>query len=117
MRDLTFTKAKAIGILAVVVGHSGCPQVIHDFIYCFHMPLFFMIAGYFFKESNIYNMRHYLLQKIKRLYVPYVTFSLSFIVSHNFWYDLGITEGVYSLREFAWCIVKAVTMTDRKSVV
>lgn len=48
MKDLTFTNAKAIGIMAVVVGHSGCPQIIHNFIYCFHMPLFFMITGYFY---------------------------------------------------------------------
>lgn len=110
MKDLTFTNAKAIGIMAVVVGHSGCPQIIHDFIYCFHMPLFFMISGYFFKESNAKNMKHYLFKKVKRLYIPYVAISLLFIATHNLWFKMGMTENYYTLTQASFCALKAIAM-------
>ena len=33
--------AKGIGIILMVMGHSGVPGDIDKFIYQFHMPLFF----------------------------------------------------------------------------
>ena len=35
-------------ILLVIVGHSGCPKLLYNLIYSFHMPLFFIISGYLF---------------------------------------------------------------------
>ena len=43
-----------------VAAHAGIPDVISRFIVMFHMPLFFFMSGYCFKEkspppcSNIY---------------------------------------------------------------
>lgn len=45
------TIAKAIGIILMVVGHSGLGGYPIRFIYLFHMPLFFFLSGYCFKES------------------------------------------------------------------
>ena len=42
------TIAKAIGIILMVIGHSGCPLLLFRFIYLFHMPLFFICSGIFF---------------------------------------------------------------------
>lgn len=43
--------AKAIAIVAVVVGHtSGIPSLLSRTIFSFHMPLFFLISGYFMKD-------------------------------------------------------------------
>ena len=50
-RDIAFDIAKGIGIILVVVGHyipAGAPKWyvdFIDFIYYFHMPLFFIVAG------------------------------------------------------------------------
>lgn len=45
--------AKAVGIWLVVMGHCSNTIVQYpylvSFIYLFHMPLFFLISGYFFK--------------------------------------------------------------------
>lgn len=41
---------KCLAILAVVLGHTyviGNP--IHSFVYSFHIPLFFVVSGYFVK--------------------------------------------------------------------
>lgn len=55
-RDNTIDITKGIGILLVIVGHTGglpADTYIHHFIYSFHMPLFFILGGFLFKPSNI----------------------------------------------------------------
>lgn len=51
MRDDKVTIAKGIGILLMVAAHAGIPDVISRFIVMFHMPLFFFMSGYCFKEK------------------------------------------------------------------
>ena len=56
-RDNTIDIVKAIGIIFVVIGHCcAIPRhggdvswqiYICDYIYTFHMPLFFFVSGYF----------------------------------------------------------------------
>lgn len=75
---------KGIAIILVVLGHSFSftgfnildnnilNRYIHDSIYSFHMPLFFMIAGFLTNnyEDNL-NKKFY-FSKIKRLLIPYI---------------------------------------------
>ena len=44
--------AKAIGIICVIIGH-GTTGVIHNYIYLFHMPLFFILSGYMIKGEKL----------------------------------------------------------------
>jgi len=47
-RNLTFDIMKGIAILCMMIGHSTWPpEWLHRLIYSFHMPLFFIVAGYF----------------------------------------------------------------------
>ena len=48
MRNATFDMLKGIGILLVIIGHTFMKEI-GPYIQAFHMPLFFMVAGYFFK--------------------------------------------------------------------
>ena len=43
-RNLLVDVAKGIGIVLVVLGHSGI-EFGHYLIYMFHMPLFFFLSG------------------------------------------------------------------------
>ena len=43
-RDITIDIIKALGIIGMVMGHSGSP--ITKVIYLFHMAVFFMVTGY-----------------------------------------------------------------------
>lgn len=61
---------KAIGILAVVLGHIASP--LSAFIYSWHMPLFFMIAGFFIKFDL--RIKEFIIKDFKRLMVPYFIF-------------------------------------------
>ena len=48
--------AKGIGIFLMVMGHTGIPRIGNQWIYSFHMPLFFFISGFLFNTSvNFYR--------------------------------------------------------------
>lgn len=90
------TIAKAIGIILMVIGHSGCPQVLSKIIYLFHMPLFFFCSGIFFCELNDYNQtKTFLKKRIKGLYIPFVKWSLLFLLLHNLFMSIGIYNTYY----------------------
>lgn len=71
-RDKSIDIAKGIAILLVVVGHSHCVTgLAHQIIYSFHMPLFFIFAGWFYKERGILDS---IKKDFRRLIVPYLVF-------------------------------------------
>ncbi|THB73094.1 MAG: hypothetical protein D6B28_04355 [Gammaproteobacteria bacterium] len=77
--------AKVLGIFFVVLGHSGCSKWMVDYIYSFHMPLFFFLSGVIFKNLNLTTIS-YLKKLSASLLVPYLFFSL---VSYLFWVFIG----------------------------
>ena len=48
-----FDVLKGIGILLVVLGHTTISDPMKYMIYCFHMPLFVAVSGYFFHPKAI----------------------------------------------------------------
>lgn len=64
---------KGIGIILVVLGHSFWGG--RNVIYLFHMPLFFLVSGYWVKENQPLDM-HFFLKKCKTLLIPYCFFSV-----------------------------------------
>lgn len=67
--------AKGIGIFLMVMGHSGIPRSMHDWIYSFHMPFFFILSGYFF-VSGKYTLKELVRRKVKTILLPYFFFSI-----------------------------------------
>lgn len=59
-------------------------------IYIFHMPLFFITAGYFFSSRNVEQPWTYCCKRFKGLYVPFVKWSLFFLLIHNVMFQVGI---------------------------
>lgn len=68
--------AKAFGIILVIIGHSHINPYLYNFIYSFHMPLFFLISGYFFHENQ--TSVNILKNNIRKLIIPY--FATCFII-------------------------------------
>jgi fucose 4-O-acetylase-like acetyltransferase len=66
-RIATFDILKGIGILLVIIGHTFMKEI-GPYIQAFHMPLFFIVAGYFFKYKPL---RIQLVRDFRRLIVPY----------------------------------------------
>lgn len=77
-RNTTISICKGIGIILMVIGHSGCPKPVHDFIYLFHMPLFFIITGFLFKDKYFEKPLIFLRRKWSALYKPF--FISNFII-------------------------------------
>ena len=69
---------KGLGILLVYIGHCYIPTV-NDFIYSFHMPLFFIVSGFLWDNSKYQQMsiRDFAEKKFKAYIIPY--FKMSFI--------------------------------------
>lgn len=69
--------AKGIGILMVVLGHIRTSLYLHDAIYLFHMPLFFLLSGMVFKENE--EWLTCMKKKVKYLLLPYLFFMVMFV--------------------------------------
>lgn len=92
--------AKALGIILMVIGHAGCPGYLHDFIYLFHMPLFFFLSAYFFRDAKVVDSAgQYVLRKFKNLYWPYIKWSLIFLLLHNLFFQIGFYDNSLSWQE------------------
>lgn len=89
-RSHAMSVAKGIAIIAMVIGHAEAPGLITNFIYTWHMPLFFMAAGYFFSERTLDNPWGFVEKRFSKLYVPFVKWSLVFLLLHNIWFHFGI---------------------------
>ncbi|MBU3111029.1 acyltransferase family protein [Clostridium lacusfryxellense] len=68
--------SKGIAMLLVILGHTGVPVKINNYIYSFHMPLFFFLSGYLFKINKYHSFIKFLIAKIKSLVVPYFAFAI-----------------------------------------
>lgn len=98
--------AKGIGITLMVVGHSGCPEYLHNVIYCFHMVLFYFLSGYFFRDNKVVESgKNFMFRKFKGLYWPYIKWSIVFILLHNLFFEIGFNESALSQQEM-WINVK-----------
>lgn len=84
---------KGIGIILVVLGHSGFPYIYCNFFYQFHMAIFFMASGYCWNKKNsasIVTCKKYIFRKFKTLYLPYVVYNGIFLLLNNVLIKLGI---------------------------
>jgi len=105
LRNNGVTIAKAMAIILMVLGHSGCPEEVNNFLGIMRMPLFFMMSGYCFKAKYIDDGKKYLARRVTGVYIPYLKWGLFFLLMHNVFCYIGLYEvGVsgttfYSLSE------------------
>lgn len=78
--------AKFIGIFLVVLGHTAIPTQAVNFIYAFHMPLFFFLSGYLFVAEKFSSLSFFVKHRFSQLIVPYLCFSL---ITYLFWLFAG----------------------------
>lgn len=69
MRDPAFDIMKGIGIIAMIIGHCVIPYPLYIFIFAWHMPMFFIVSGYFFRTKPIMDNFKRLM---KQILVPYM---------------------------------------------
>lgn len=94
-RDTIISVCKGIAIILMVIAHAEAPGWLCKFIFEFHMPLFFITAGYFFSLRYLHDEATFVKKRVKGLYWPFVKWSVFFLIIHNWMFDLGILNETY----------------------
>lgn len=118
--------AKGITIILMVLGHSSLPKPISNYIWSFHMPLFFIASGWMTNWDK-YGMQFFFIRKFQTLIIPFCVYSLIVLV----WRYLLTGEGLFSWLGNGWdgyalwfipvlflalIIAKAISMVVYKSL-
>lgn len=123
--------AKGIAIMAVVAGHiiytvslAGLFSC-RDFIYLWHIPVFFLIAGFFVKDDSLCNPKKYIGHKVSTVYVKLLKYYIPAVLLHNVMVEVGWYDGgagyppisLYSLPEMVKNIVLTIFLAGREPIV
>lgn len=80
-RDPYWECVKGIAILAIVVGHGYA--LLHDFVYAWHLPVFFFVSGWFYNEKKYGDYPELnSAVRIKNNLPKYFTYSCILIMLH-----------------------------------
>lgn len=72
---------KGIGIFLVIMGHTIKDTYVYNWIYSFHMPLFFFLSGFLIEQKpKIDSYKIFLLQKCKSLLLPFIVFRILLVI-------------------------------------
>lgn len=83
-RNIEIDIIKGVGIILVVLGHAKFKY--SNFFYLFHMPIFFIVAGYCYNKKYSEKLKGIVTltkKRIKSLYAPYVLYNFAFIIFNN----------------------------------
>lgn len=110
----TVSISKAIAIIMMVMVHAGINNVVAAFVCMFHMPVFFFVSGYCFKEKYLCDVKTFIKRRFS-LYWNFVGFVSVFVLLHNIFIHIGFytVESIhnslvvpyYSTRDFVKQIV------------
>ena len=107
LKYLDYTKGFAI--LLMLLGHCMSDKnLLHNWIYSFHMPIFFVVCGcltamkYDGRQIGFTDFQSHLIRRLKQIGVPYIVFCLVLIafyfsislLSHS---DYNILESLFSV--------------------
>ena len=75
-RNRTIDIARGIAILSIIVGHLNV-WTINRIVYTYHVPIFFLLTGYFMKEESLCL---HVRKKARTLLVPYAVTCFGIII-------------------------------------
>lgn len=81
-RNVSLDIMKGIGMLAVILGHTFTIPTYpyRNALFSFHMPLFFILAGYFYKKDD--DVKGRVKKDFRRLIIPYI-FTASILLVYD----------------------------------
>lgn len=94
MRNQTFDAVKGVGIIAMIIGHTAIPLYMMVMIYSWHMPLFFLVAGYFYRQKDI---KGYLKSNLRQLLIPYLITAFLFVLLRSVVLGYNFSAGLLSV--------------------
>ena len=107
-----------------MLGHTEGP--LNNYIYQFHMPLFFFLSGMVYKDKKDQSLIKLSLGKIRSLYLPYLYYGMAFLLLHNVFYKLNIysnassfngsVQKLYGAKDFFKQFINTITCSSREQV-
>lgn len=103
---------KGTAIILMVAGHSlPVGNWFRDYIYMFHMPLFFFVSGYCFKSKHLSDWRGFAYRRLRGLWWPFVKYGVPAVLLHNVFCWVNLYGAACSVEPYsASQILKAVAM-------
>lgn len=95
--------AKGIAIFLMVLCHCGLHNKFTQWVYAFHMPLFFIVSGYFLHKSTVsFPIIKSLFEK---LFIPYIVWALILCFGNESYLDwvrilYGSRNALYEAQSF-----------------
>lgn len=95
--------AKGIAIILVILGHIISPDDYlvrnwRNWLYSFHMPIFFIISGFLINLSNTnISITKFIKKKFNTLIIPYISFALiNFcFIMYNLYMQQGLNKKIF----------------------
>lgn len=124
--------AKGLAMMMVVIGHisytlPSCRLVpLHILITGWHVPIYFLIAGFFIKEERLRQPIGFIKGKFNSLYKLLLYFYIPAVLLHNVFLDVGFYDTVtvyggkimhyYSFGEMVKEVLLAIFMAGREPI-
>ena len=94
---------KGLGIFAIYLGHNmGSAGRLYPFVFTYHVPLFFFVAGFFSDVKANESYWKYVLKQIKHLMIPYFGFviisAIVFSLQSSRSFSLMLLQGLEGIR-------------------
>lgn len=96
MRQNWVDIVKALTMISVVLGHISYQYPDYSLLpisaiiaWLWHVPVFFLVGGFFLADSKMMNPVGFIKGKIKTLYLPILYFYIPVTLMHNWLIDIG----------------------------
>ena len=93
--------AKGYGMIAVLIGHLVQGSFLGDFVYSFHLPLFFFLSGYLFNADT--DFISFLKKKGRSILLPYFSLGI-FIVFFSVLYPCLFEHKYHTAKMFGYML-------------
>lgn len=113
MQINSVTYTKALAIMLVVLGHAFYKTPIESWVNLVHVPAFFFMSGYCFKESHLDKPYFFFKRRIEGLYIPFIKWGLLFLLFHNVFYNFGIYNATYGYNGSASYVYSLTDFFDK----
>lgn len=116
---------KAIGIISIVIGHSGWRIPIGTgirmgmFVYSYHLMIFFFVAGFCFNKKSIDNPYSYFAKRLKSILPLYVGYNIMFVLLHNVLrriHIIALDQPVYGINDILEKSFKGLVLTTSEQM-
>lgn len=132
-RDQSIDCVKGIAIIAVVVHHLGFSLPYNDIVpskallySLWHVPVFFVLAGFFLSEDKLQRPVDFIKKKIKTLYLKTILFVSCAVIFHNVlikigWYSESLDYSgkkmfFYTAKDFVFKLAETIFFMGREPI-